>query len=59
MSRIVFKTKDELRVERSIASIARKIIASMEKSQPDLLKREREFEELCKKDGIIYFPKYI
>ena len=39
MAKIVFKTKDELRVERSIASIARKITASMEKTFPDVLEQ--------------------
>ena len=57
-------TKDDLRIQRSIASIMFKIEASILAHEPkryrDWLESEREFERQCIADNIIYSPsKYI
>lgn len=52
-------TKDELRVQRSIESITKKINVALSHSYPFLVQREREFEQECIKQGLIYFPKFI
>lgn len=49
-------TKDELRVQRSIASIMKKINSSLERTAPRSLEKERVFEQSCYDKGLIYFP---
>ena len=53
---IQIKSKDELRVERSIQSIMKKISDSLERSMPRCLVKERAFEQSCYDKGLIYFP---
>ena len=48
--------KDLARVQRSIASIMKKINASLERSMPCCLEKERAFEQSCYDKGLIYFP---
>ena len=48
--------KDLARVQRSIASIMKKINASLERTAPRSLEKEREFEQSCYDKGLIYFP---
>ena len=57
--RISFISKDEARVQRSIASIMSKIDASLKRTQPLLVERERQFEKQCLDDGLIYFPLHV
>ena len=54
-----FMSKDEARVQRSIASIMSKIEKSMQRTQPKLIEREKEFEKKCLDDGLIYFPLHV
>ena len=49
-------TKDELRVQRSIASIMKKISDSLERTKPRSFLKEKEFEQSCYDKGLIYFP---
>lgn len=49
-------TKDELRVQRSIQSIMKKIADSLERTAPRALEQEREFERSCIEKGLIYSP---
>lgn len=51
-----FSTKDEMRVQRSIDSIMKKINASLERTAPRSLEKEREFELSCIDNGLIYSP---
>lgn len=51
--------KDELRVQRSIDSIMKKINASLERTAPRSLEKEREFEQSCIDKGLIYSPNII
>lgn len=52
-------SNDELRVLRSIQSIMSKINASLERTAPRSLEKEREFEKSCIEKGLIYFPNKI
>lgn len=54
-----YLSKDDLRVQRSIESITKKINASLCNSYPLLVQREKEFEKQCINEGLIYFPKFI
>ena len=49
-------SKDELRVQKSIQSIMKKISDSLERSMPRSLEKERAFEQSCYDKGLIYFP---
>lgn len=49
-------SKDEFRVQRSIQSIMSKINASLERTAPRSLEKEREFEQSCIEKGLIYSP---
>lgn len=48
--------KDLARVQRSIQSIMSKINASLERTAPRSLEKEREFERSCIEKGLIYSP---
>lgn len=48
--------KDEARVQRSIASVMRKIEASIARTSPSLFEKEKEFEKSCIEKGLIYSP---
>lgn len=54
-------TKDEFRVQRSISSIIHKIENSLKRNEPkryrDWLESEREFEQNCIQNNIIYSPQ--
>lgn len=51
--------KDLARVQRSIQSIMSKINASLERTAPRSLEKEREFEQSCIDNGLIYSPNKI
>lgn len=52
-------SKDELRVKRSIHSIMSKINASLERTAPRSIQKERDFEQSCIEKGLIYSPNKI
>ena len=49
-------TKDELRVERSIHSLLRKCDAALERMRPRSYEKEKQFENWCFANGILYSP---
>ena len=54
-------TNDDFRVMRSISSITKKIEDSLKRNEPkryrDWLESEREFEQNCIQNNIIYSPQ--
>lgn len=48
--------KDLARVQRSIKSIMSKINASLERTAPRSIAKEKEFEQMCIDKGLIYSP---